>query len=533
MRFYEPLLGVDPWSHGFYFKTTGTEQAYVATQMRFNCYGRLGYAGSVDGKITISIWEIDPETLFPVTHVGTAFRFKSDFDANLRTSTPFDIDFLLSKPIVFSPTKSYAVTIEESKTDGEYILHTLAYRDGSSTSYYRLSRGSYSNEKTQTYSPISTIYALAPGISFFCVHFTDSRITNIDTDGFGMSQITATQKGGFTNLPDLSKIDLVVSVNGITDDAFGTITGSVGAYITGAYHQAKLLTFEYNGSSWIAGPLDESKFSSTQAQIGTGTTERYYRASSGFSTGRTSADALISQILKNAGAKLALVNSTTSGKYLGLYAWGKSQTSQAVLTDEDCIIEEVQVRGTETIVNKLRANYGRTIINYDPLNINIQKATYYYSGLLDWRPSNNSMASWYSTVSLATFGERLLSNQNWDWISDQTSAEHFAEFLLANFAKPSIYIKLRAPLDKYRTLEIMDVIEILHPDMPAFFGTSADPHVGHYLGAEMDVLKGFPLKRAQRYRAQIEARDINYNFGGVPEIAFTARLLINSPQDPT
>lgn len=518
----------------FAFFTSISLQNYVATQISVTGSGQAAYGGTVDGQLLFKIYEIDSNSRLPVKTLASVNVDKSDYDSQLRSSSSFTIVADLPGPIFFSPTREYAFGVQETKDTGSYLFRMSIYNGSPPLTYYYLKRDKTAVSGVNEWRKVASAFALATNIGFYCAKFTDTQSpisTYWDVEGRGQSLFEASQYG--TN-SQMHTLDFVVKVDGIKDDGSGSITGSAGSVIETPLHVAKLLTREWDSgtSAWVDGVLDTSKLTSSHTHINN-TSSRYYRKLSGAATGRVLLDGLIATLMKNAGAKMCLVNSATSNKFLGVYGWGSNLTAVATITDEDAEITSIEQRGTESIVNRVQAYYDKSILNLSVGNALTNGALAIYGGMVNWYYGANSNATSYTQRSESIYGKRYLNTTSWDWINDATSAEHVAEYILASFAKPQIYVELRVPLQQYRTLEIMDVVEIAHPDLPSFYGTSADARNLHYQGSEADVLKGFPLKRTKRYRAQIEGRQIDYNFGEVPELKLSVRLLLNYPKDPT
>jgi hypothetical protein len=69
--------------------------------------------------------------------------------------------------------------------------------------------------------------------------------------------------------------------------------------------------------------------------------------------------------------------------------------------------------------------------------------------------------------------------------------------------------------------------------LPAYFGTSANAKLPSYDGTELNPIGGHYWKRAQPYRAQIEAKETIFNAGGTSKLRLDCRLLLNSPKEIT
>ena len=89
------------------------------------------------------------------------------------------------------------------------------------------------------------------------------------------------------------------------------------------------------------------------------------------------------------------------------------------------------------------------------------------------------------------------------------------------------------PLVDYYAVDLMDIVTLVHPDLPAHFGTSSNAKLPTVSGEDEEITLGHYFKRAKPYRVQIESRTINFNLDSFPTVTFEARLLDNYPNDPT
>jgi hypothetical protein len=364
----------------------------------------------------------------------------------------------------------------------------------------------------------------------FGVVFTDTKSSAGDSDGLGYAQFELTQSSTPTVKPDLTKLSLLVSVNGLTDDSSGTITGGANLTLTGPAYVIRCLDKEWNGSTWTGGKLDWNEQSDSRTYVTQVTTGHYHRQIGGKTEGQTFLDQIYERICRQHGMRMYLFNGGASS--LALYAWGTNRTTPAVIGDDDATIDSVDFLGVESVINRIIMYYDKRIIAADAASAAAQGAFQNYAKTLDWLYSTDTWTALISTLSETLYGRRELNDRVFDLINDDDSAEAVAKFLASVYREPWVFTTFRVPFFKYNSLDLFDVVELVHPGMPSHFGTTADANLPTYGGADCDILQGHHLKRAKRYRVQIEGKEVNWNLGGFPELKITARVL-NNAVDPT
>lgn len=512
---------------------TGSGDNYALSGGKVTFYGP-GTGGAVSGKISIRLYVEDPSSGGPSqTAVGEATIDKNDYQTQMQAGTNFDAVFSFRRHVILSGDQTYWLGISSTNNVTDSRLYHPLMNDGTKTAYYRGYEAT-SNVNTWTAGTAGTSSGLY--CAFYPVAIDDSP-TGMTADSHGLSyayfKISQSGPGPGQTNPNLSAFSLVVLMDGLTDDGSGTITGSAGANITRPDHVVKLLDRVWDGADWVAGSMDTSKFSTQQTAAFSASTNNYYRQIRGATSGRATASDLLAEVCANSGCRIAAINSSTAGKFWALYPFGSNITASAVLTDEDTQVVEIDARGTETLVNDAIVIYDRYLHDANAVGASAEQRFANYQNSVHWYDTANPTATALISNSVDVYGIRPAAEYRYDFIKDDQSAEFLLRYLFSVFAHPHVYIELLCPLFKYYTLDLFDVVEILHPDVPAYFGTSANASLPNYEGAEVDLMQGEYWKRAQRYRAQIEARQIEFNFGSVPLLRLTCRLLLNSPNDPT
>jgi hypothetical protein len=519
------------WRTGFASASTDN---YLATAMRFKLYGNNS-AGTVSGKITFRVYADDGYGHPKTQALATAYINKNDYSAAFQANAAFDVTASFDKPFLFSDSTYYYLSI--ACTNESVPSLTKCELGGSGYNWhYRDSAASSAFGNEWLYDSTLTD---APSFCFYGCLFTDtadpaSGLVSTQT-GLGYSYFTVTQKTagtGQTN-PDITNLDLVASISGLRDNSSGTISGSANYQIVDTKYAAFLLDKEWSGSSWTGGRIDTSKYSANHVGIRGTSTDAYNRYIYGSTQGRATVADIFTDICRCSQSRLATVNSTSSGKYLGLWGQGQTVATSAVLTDEDCQIIEIDQRGVETIVNNVQGGYGRSFITVDPDRWLINGGANDRLGSISIYKGSDVMGTALATQSVASYGQRYLNDSQFDFIGEDASAKVTGRLIIAKYSIPTVYVLIDAPFFKYQDLELLNVIEILHPDLPAFFGSSSNPKRPTYDGVENDTLNNTFWKRAQRYRAQIEGMSREFNLGGYPTMQISARLLLNFPNDPT
>ena len=514
---------------------TGTYN-YILTGARFLFDGTSNgaWTAGTGTKVAYRIYECDPLESTPIKQIAYAERLKSDVQASVRGAPNFYIDMAFDVAIPLSLEKTYCVSVHQTVDaaanggTGDYITPL----ECNSNSGPIVARNVTTDGQTWKYTASHTIQEL----QLFGAKM-DAEIPGYSTTtGLGFDSFTVTQETSLAGtVCDLAKIQFIVKMNGLRDDLGGTITGVSNQQLDSPLHQIKLLERVWDGSSsWVAGAFDFSALTGTHSPIN-GTAHRYSRTTGGYTLGRMTADQAIALICRSGAVRIAPLNTTTSGKYLGVYGWGNNITSSFTISGENGRVESWEIRDTRTVVNNIRARYARSLLN---VNSELERAQGFgsnYQSLIELYNGSSGLGTYYFSSSATTYGTRSLGDTSLDMLTDSSSAEHWAEYIAGRYGEAHVYAVIVVPLQDYRTVSILDVGTIVHPDLPAYFGTTSRvlPRMAHYEGAEADPLLGFPLSRAEPYRCQVEAREIDYNFGRIPELRLTVRLLTNSPKDPT
>ena len=531
---------------------------YVITQVKWYFYGTSLESGTVNGQFIFRIYEQQSAdtgdattTVLPGRLIAESSRERADFSSDLITNAEFGVEFTLPRPVALSNPLGYFIAIEDTGDGDVYSWHRT-YVDSTYTGTYHKMVCFVDRTATSqvggwvvsgaTGSPYSANQK-KPKVDFFGIKMTDTpasaSLNTLDPGGSGLgyAYFSVTQKTALTGIdnPNVTGLDWIVNTDGIIDDGSGTITGAASQLLESPQHCVEVLDKVWNGSAWgtAAGKFDLSKFSSTHTQLTT-STDLYYRKIAGAITGRVTLAEAYREICRNSACRITMTSSTTN--LLGFYAWGVNVASEATLTDEDSVIRQIRQGGTDYIINNIYAAFGRQLRYTDLIRAVGENSFSQYASTLRWYNGLNTHVTNLADNSEDLYGVRELQNKLFNLIGASASMESVAEFFLATYAHPHIFVEIEVPYFKHSTIDMLDVVTINHPDLMSYFGTSSEAAKPTYWDGttctETNAMRGFYTKRAEPTRAQIVARRIEIG-AEYPMLNLTARLLTNYPKDPT
>lgn len=531
---------------------------YVITQVKWYFYGTSLESGTVNGQFIFRIYEQQPAdtgdattTVLPGRLIAESTRERADFSADLITNAEFGVEFTLPRPVALTNPLGYFIAIEDTGDGDVYSWHRT-YVDSTYTGTYHKMVCFVERTATSqvggwvvsgaTGSPYSANQK-KPKVDFFGLKMTDtpasSSLNTLDPGGSGLgyAYFSVTQKTALTDIdnPNVTDLDWIVNVDGLTDDTSGTITGAASQLLESPQHCVEVLDKVWNGSAWgtAAGKFDLSKFSSTHSQLTT-STATFYRKISGAITGRVTLAEAYREICRNSGCRISMTSSTTNS--LGFYAWGTTLTSVATLSDEDTRIVEIRQAGTEYIINNIYAAFGKQLRYTDLIRAVGENSFSQYASTLRWYNGVDSHVTDLVDNSEDLFGVRELQNATFNLIGSSSSMEKVAEFFVTTYAYPHIFVTLEVPYFQRSTIDLLDVVTLNHSDIMAYYGTSSDSAKPTYWDgstfSETNAMRGYYYRRAEPTRAQVVGRRVELG-ADYPLLILTARLLTNYPKDPT
>lgn len=490
--------------------------------------GRMYFEGENDvtwaagnGILTFSIYAEDPIIGGPGELLASVDRTKLAFQSSFRGASDFYINFVFPKPVILAKDAYYYISWAQTFSATEDDA-TLNYQGTVGPQY--VVQKDYQGVWTQynTGDPVFDLYGLV---------FTDSNTPSageIDNQGIGTADFYITQRD-VSGVEDCPLRDLVfaVNINGIEDNGSGDITGSSNAVIERPDHILKLLGESWNGTNWTANTnqFDTTNFSTQHSAVFSSSSNQFYRAVAGATVGRTTAKQVIAEVAKDAMLSVCATNRTTVGVWYGCYPHGAELTSVGTLTDENFEIEEISQQGIETIVNYAEVLYGRSIIERDLVTFLSDGTLSTYLNRYLFAEGELGEADDVCAASVDAHGTREIFDKSSNYVNTEQSARARAELLCRMFSEPQVTVRGTAKLRDVYGWKILGKCEILHSELPAYFGTSKDPDYPVFDEEIVDPWEGRYPKRAKRYEAQIIGYEDIHPEEGPFERRFTLRLI--------
>lgn len=313
------------------------------------------------------------------------------------------------------------------------------------------------------------------------------------------------------NLPDLTKLRVIVKSEGLKDNTIGSITGTPVAFLENPLYQIRLLMMDYDDLAWWHEvTFNASKFSSTYAAA-FGSSSRWNIKTSGASQGRTRVRDIIEDICRN-GACRVVPYVSGNANVVGLYAEGTNIPTSFIIDDEQAKLISYEIGGVDTIINKFQMVFNRTIRS-NTESLLAQGGLNNYQSTVD--SSADSLDIPYADInsSISNWGERLLDSVSFSWITLTQTAKSVEALILRKWNKPQRIITLEVPYSKYSTIELMQTGIVKMTGLPDYYGTSLDARtVTAGTGTDpTDLIKGHYWKRYKSYRVQVEGNDIVFS----------------------
>lgn len=474
-------------------------------------------SGAADGFIELAIaiddlyqtgssanWGRAPGTVLGSANYELALLSSSAGNYEIRVNFP--------NPIVIKPFQSWFFC--HKKTGETTAKLQFLFNGAGSNSYF------YKN---------TSLWLEASGDDpFWCLY--GAKIYNTPPTSLSrFAGITIDQRGDLDEVPDLTKLDLILEVDGLKDDGSGTVTGSASSVITSPQHATELLTKTFNGTTYTGGQFG-SEHSDTWPQVNNNTSA-YYRKLSSKTSGSTQLSSFLEQICRATASRITMHPHETTP--MGFWAWGAESDPVDLITHENCRLIGLEVLGTETIINQVELFYAEKIIDLDYVTGNALGEFKNFSAMfssLDESKSSFDEAERVSAISREIFGAMELRVKTQSWLADEQSVRSLSLSLLRRYGRPLVFAEIEAPLHMFKQRKILDVVNFRHPQIPTFFGSSPKANKPTFEGAEVDISTGFYYPRARAPRARIEGRQIISDSISNPKMRFLLQILDN-PHD--
>jgi len=510
--------------------TAGTDN-YIVTQCEIDLTGGAGSTGG-DGVGRITLYEASDYGTYalPSLKVIAFGEFdKSDFDSEYSTQSDFTPRVSFDRPAVLSSTKGYYISISCTNESNGGGWTTFTSYSSKSGRIIAIKGGVSDSESQNAWQYISGADEGFPH-RFYGVVMTDNMGATNGSAGFNCTQQSADT--GQTN-PYLTDIDFVVDFDGLNDTSGGTITGINDQPLNNAYYAIKYLV-ESGGLD----NYDDTKFNPEDVL-----TTNYPRNIQGASRGRASDASLIQEICKASACRLIGLRSGD----VALWAYGEEQATVTTIHDHDCNVLRHIIDGDRTIVNKLQLGYDYKVTNTD-LQFLAQGQSRTYAKSYDWEnggsADNQDEIDAWTTDSVSLYGSRELSDSytNVLFLQDDDDAKFLAKYYLTTRAHPIEYFYVEIPyfVRDYKSLDLMDIIEVSHQSVPSDEGTESSvtaklPVLDLTTGDPLESMRfGGTWRRAKRHRMRIVGRAPKFNIKNEDPVVLELKLqVLNNPMEIT
>jgi hypothetical protein len=453
-------------------------------------------SGSWDGEIIMRLYQGGDFT----NAIGRGSIDKSTISASLGSGSDFYATGSFDEPVVITPGggRLWYSVINSSKDPAAGGLVNLTLAAGVSLPW--TTSGAVRNADTNNIEPpvLNGYYSIdhtgailadpatiksnlaQPG--FYCLEFTDTPTPTsgtVDPDnGLGPSYFLIERNDSTFSGPDVQNLKFQLKVNGLQDDSSGTLTGVANTQLAGMDTITHLLAgFDWNGSSWAdSGRVDTSFQSSTHNQYNISGNDAYKREINGASKGRASIAQLLSDMCRNTASRIVFLPS--SGK-VGVYAWGIRHTTDHTITESDLKLEEYFAGIQNTVVNDIKINYDRKLINVQYAeqilnNPNTREHAAVFTMNYNSHPG-------FLKESFDLFGVRDLANNLFNWLTDEDSARSVGHYVALTHEVPAEFARMRVPYENFESLSPLDILVVKSTKLPSEGGTDPNPNPITYI----------------------------------------------------
>lgn len=510
---------------------------YIITKIYMTFTGSVANAGIVAGTTHFAIYDRKPSRNRPrAAPIAQGSFDNSTYNTEWQTAADFTADAMLDEPVFLHGTKGYFISF--SFRD----LGTMTAKVPMFTTTSDL--GMKWRTTQHAWGLLTSFTSRAPKFKFRGLNLAGANTTPSNAvyyDGLGYSTFTVTSPAASSGQekPDTTNIEWLLEVNGIEDDGGGTLSGTPNLVLEQPDHIIKLLDYQWDGvgtSTWSAtNKLDTTIFDDT-FPTSFGASAPYQRKIAGTSKGQGVLVDLLTDICRNSACRLA---PTRSG-FLTLWAYGYRDTERFDIPQEHIRAVGFKIRGADTVINRVRFQYNRdyivlatrfvsqnrTVINFRSEMSSVSIDT------INLGTSGTTFAK-LSTDSKSLFGQRYLYDDKYEMISDSTTANNVAHFLLSRYQYPETVATFDVPYLPYRGIKNLDIIKFRSAEFPGNSGSSPVARDITLGGTVIDPTLGEELVKAKTYRGQVESVTIQNVTGRSPSLRLEVRIIHDFSGDHT
>jgi len=405
--------------------------------------------GSAAGQtVDIGIYGEDPQKTKPFQDPIARAQINSDdysTEVESAAGTEYWIKFSLNTPVILGKYARYYIGISMDRAGSPDFYYRFASTDRSHGFWYRNQEGliEYGGIRNGTLAEGNGGHR--PQVRVYGAEYNGDLASVGDYSNVTFSQIAA--DSGQENY-DLNQLSVIARITGLKDDGLGTITGTSSKAIESPQDIVKLIWYKSNADSLSL--LDTSRAAGELPAL-TGATD-----------GAMTARDFLALICQSSGMALFPLR---SGK-TALWAYGETQASVEIITEDDCKLLSIDSTAISEIVNSASISFDRTAIPLPIEDVNSNRSASFLNTL------ESSNAS-----SVVLYGNRPVSSsaENRTMIASEEAAAYFLQILFERFSKEKIRVKIQVPfwMRNFRSIELMDILELSHIDLPLEGGTES------------------------------------------------------------
>jgi hypothetical protein len=323
----------------------------------------------------------------------------------------------------------------------------------------------------------------------------------------------------------------------------------------------KLLSYSWDGEQWSdASAVDTTTLATSHYTPLFTASSGNHRARylSGVIENKSTYSQAISEIARGSASKVGILS---DGK-LFIHPWGVVTPLTYVIPQADIIPLSWETRDETSIVNRTQITFEKSYVN----NISQEESNSGYKYSIDYSNSAYLPVQQITEQSRSLFGAKNIVENVFPvfGFSDTNpvvglpgyltgsatasqpssggvviySVDFLADYYISRFALPFVYCSFVVPYQRYKDIQMFDVISFQHSEFPAFYGTdpaarAAAVNDGTNVTAVQNANFGEELVRAQSYRGLVEAVSYVMAMEHAPAIRLTVQVLLNTEYDPT
>jgi hypothetical protein len=490
----------------------------VLTHAIIKFRGNTGYVGSVNGAITLEIYQKAPRAPYNSfgsrpnkTPIARATVEKDAYAAELVLNADFNIAFALDKPVYLNGDVGEELwySISHDDDDDTNTLSIPRYTGSTSNRWRRKTGKNWRKQASETKTIYADWYCLGAGL----------LTTGITTDEYGNRPryYMVGAVDAFTAQEDFDpcNLDIIAYTDGLLDDSSGTVTGSASSLISDTYEVLKLLSYSWDdtNSTWTS-----NFYRTWNASINANSSDYYYRRPSFAATGNALADQVIREICRQ--YYVALVPTNDEDEPIGCFVEGHYKYGFTAIQDNEIFSSSYDYKNTESIVNSIEMAYEPDLLNLQADDVFQRGGPKQYRYYLQRKDA--------ATPSIARWGIKPLKNINYSYVNYPPYAGAIADLMLIKLALPAEYFTIEVPYEKFKSIQMFAQLRVYSPRFPSYFGANVGPTLPiDDSGAtdEEGSIAGTEEARGEYIRGVVEGIEYLADAGKYATVRYTCRRL--------